>query len=90
MDKKLYDLMDWAAIEELVYSEAAEPKAQLGPHVTEDGLLIQAFIPTAAAITVKIASGKTYPMEQQDEAGFFAVLVPRKSVTDYTLSLIHI
>jgi len=85
MDKKLYDLMDWAAIEELVYSEAAEPKAQLGPHVTEDGLLIQAFIPTAAAITVKIASGKTYPMEQQDEAGFFAVLVPRKSVTDYTL-----
>ncbi len=85
MDKKLYDLMDWAAIEELVYSEAAEPKTLLGPHVTEDGLLIQVFIPTAAAITVKIASGRKYPMEKQDEAGFYAVLIPRKSVTDYIL-----
>ncbi len=25
MDKKLYDLMDWAGIEEIVYSEAATP-----------------------------------------------------------------
>ena len=86
MDKVLYDLMDWAGIEEIVYSEAANPENLLGPHVTEAGLLIQAFIPTAAAITVKVAvSGKKYPMELQDEAGFFAALVPRKSVTEYTL-----
>ena len=86
MDKVLYDLMDWAGIEEIVYSEAANPEKLLGPHVTAQGLLIQAFIPTAAGITVKLtASGKKYPMEQQDDAGFFAVLVPRKSVADYTL-----
>ena len=35
MDKVLYDLMDWAAIEELVYSEAAEPQNLLGPHLVE-------------------------------------------------------
>ena len=86
MEQKLYDLMDWAGIEELVYSEASNPHAMLGPHLTEEGLLIQALVPTAAEISVKISStGKKYPMELADEAGFFAVLIPRKSKTPYTL-----
>ena len=60
----------------------------MGPHITESGLLIQAFIPTAAEITVKlIGSDKEYPMEMQDEAGFFAVLLPRKSLADYWLKV---
>ena len=50
MEQKLYDLMDWAGIEELVYSEASNPHAMLGPHLTENGLLIQALVPTAAEI----------------------------------------
>ena len=53
MEQNLYDLMDWAGIEELVYSEASNPHAMLGPHLTESGLLIQALIPTAAQIVVK-------------------------------------
>lgn len=86
MDGKLYDRMDWSGIEEIVYSEAAGPHDMLGPHMTEDGLLIQAFIPTAASITVRItSSGKKFPMELADEAGFFAVLIPRKNVPEYTL-----
>ncbi len=86
MDKVLYDLMDWAAIEELVYSEAAEPKKLLGPHLTEQGVLIQVFLPTAVSVTVKVLSnGSTYPMEMQDEAGFFAVLLPGKKIMDYSL-----
>ena len=86
MEQKLYDLMDWAGIEELVYSEASNPHAMLGPHLTEEGLLIQALVPTAAEISVKISStGKKYPMELADEAGFFAALIPRKSKTPYTL-----
>ena len=69
MDKTLYDMMDWAGIEELVYSEAADPHGMLGPHVTDQGVLIQAFIPTAATVSVKIkSSGKEYPMERVDEA----------------------
>jgi 1,4-alpha-glucan branching enzyme len=86
MEQKLYDIMDWAGIEELTYSESADPHRMLGPHATEEGLLIQAFIPTATAITVKLTgNGKKYPMELADEAGFYAVLIPRKTVTDYTL-----
>ena len=88
MDKTLYDMMDWAGIEELVYSEAANPHGMLGPHVTDQGLLIQVFIPTADTVSVKIkSSGKEYPMELMDEPGFFAVLIPRKTVADYTLTV---
>lgn len=88
MDKILYEMMDWAAIEELVYSESSDPHQLLGPHMTKEGLLIQVFIPSAVDVIVKLtASGKNYPMEMEDEAGFFAVLIPRKSVTEYTLGV---
>lgn len=88
MDKVLYDMMDWAGIEELVYSEAANPHEMLGPHVTEQGLLVQAFIPTAKEITVKMKKGgQEYPMELMEEPGFFAVLIPQKTITDYTLAV---
>ncbi len=90
MDKTLYDMMDWAGVEELVYSEANDPHRMLGPHMTEAGLLIQAFIPTASTISVKlVSSGKTYAMDMEDEAGFFAVLIPRKRITDYTLFITY-
>ena len=60
MDKTLYDLMDWAGIEEIVYSEAANPHRMLGAHMTPEGMLVQAFIPTARDITVKLsATGNT-------------------------------
>ena len=84
MDKVLYDLMDWAGIEELVYSEAAEPGRLLGPHLVDEGLLIMAFIPHVSEIAVKLG-GKVYPMEQQDEAGVYGVLIPRKTKAVYTL-----
>ena len=86
MDKKLYDLMDWAGIEELVYSEAVNPHGILGPHVTEDGVLIQMMMPTAREAAV-VAGSKEYPMELADEAGFFAALLPRKTIPEYTLKV---
>lgn len=43
MDKTLYDLMDWAGIEEIVYSEAANPHRMLGAHMTPEGMLVQAL-----------------------------------------------
>ena len=90
MDKTLYELMDWAGIEEIVYSEAADPHRLLGPHVTEAGLLIQAFVPTAADITVKeTKSGRLYPMERADEAGFFAVLLPEKTKVSYVYQITY-
>jgi 1,4-alpha-glucan branching enzyme len=86
MDKTLYGLMDWAGIEEIVYSEAADPHGLLGPHITDEGLLIQVFIPTAVKIAVKMtADSREFPMELADEAGFYAVLIPQKVITGYTL-----
>ena len=90
MDKKLYDLLDWAAIEELIYSESSDPHRMLGPHMTEDGLLIQALLPTAKSVTVKLADGKQYPMEDVDPAGpyrgFFCSTAPETGVKGLCLS----
>ncbi len=68
MDEKLYEMMDWAAIEAVVYSEEDNPHALMGPHVTEEGILIQTFIPTAVKVSVKVEGVKReYPMELEDE-----------------------
>ncbi|MCI7812272.1 MAG: 1,4-alpha-glucan branching protein GlgB [Lachnospiraceae bacterium] len=90
MDKKLYDLMDWAAIEAVVYSEEDQPHSLLGAHETENGILIQTFIPSAVEVSVKIAGVKEeYPMEVADEAGFFAVLLPRKTIPEYSYKITY-
>lgn len=84
MNEKLYQLMDWAAIEAVVYSEENNPHSILGPTLTSKGLLIQTFIPTARKVSVKLANVKReYPMEIADEAGFFAVLISRKDIPAY-------
>ena len=41
MDNKLYKLMDWPAIEEIVYSESSQPCSILGGHLVKEGYLIQ-------------------------------------------------
>ena len=35
MERELYEVMDWAAVEEIVYSESVDPHAILGPHKTD-------------------------------------------------------
>ena len=86
MDEKLYEMMDWAGIEAIVYSEEANPHGILGPHLTEAGVLIQTFIPTAEKVSVKVEGvKKEYPMELEDEEGFFAVLIPGKTIPSYTI-----
>ena len=90
MNEKLYDMMDWAEIEAVVYSEEDKPQDILGPHVTEDGVLIQTFIPTAREVAVLVDGiKKPYPMEEEDEAGFFAVLIPRKRIPSYKLRVTY-
>ena len=86
MEEKLYDYMDWAEIEAVVYSEENHPRDILGPRVTEDGILIQAFFPGATRAAVHtIRDGKQTEMVCEDEAGFFAVLLPGKKIPSYTL-----
>ena len=84
MDNRLYELMNWPRIEALVYSEEDEPQEILGPHKTEEGILVQAFLPTAVKMTAVIrGTGKEYEMELADDSGFFAVLLPGKTVPEY-------
>ncbi len=78
MTEELYNIMNWADVEEITYSESTQPKRILGPHLLEEGLLIQAFLPTAKDIEVKIQGDRVYQMELADEQGFFAVLIPEK------------
>ena len=81
MEEKLYELMDWREIEAVVYSEEKNPGKILGPKVTEDGILIQCFFPGKDAVRIR-AGRKIYEMVQEDEAGYFAVLIPGKRIPD--------
>ncbi|MCI8549434.1 MAG: 1,4-alpha-glucan branching protein GlgB [Lachnospiraceae bacterium] len=88
MNEKLYQLMDWPEIEAVVYSECQRPASVLGPHLTDEGVLIQAFLPTAVSVTVVTAKdGKRYAMELADEAGFFAVLLPEQKIPSYAFEV---
>lgn len=98
MNKKLYNLMDWSAIEEVVYGECDHPKDYLGPHTIGKQTLVLAFFPEAAAVTLYIdgvegARGKTVreeiKMELADDAGFYAALLPGKDRKDYQYHVVY-
>lgn len=96
MDKKLYKLMNWPAIEEIVYSECDNPHAILGPHKAGNQTLVQTFIPGAKEVILfwmqsekdretgknSVVSYDT-KMEEADENGFFCALVPAKKLDNY-------
>ena len=91
MEEKLYDYMDWAEIEAVVYSEENHPRDILGPRVTEDGILIQAFFPGATRAAVHtIRDGKQTEMVCEDEAGFFADLLGRRRKPDGALRSVRL
>ena len=77
MNNKLYKMMNWPEIEEIIYSDGDNPHRILGAHKVGNSYLIQAFFPDAQSIKVYIENTKkTYDMELADEAGFYAILVP--------------
>lgn len=82
MDKKLYKMMDWARIEQIVYSEEDHPSDFLGARYVSGGILIQSYFPSADkcfAIVQMNGIEKEIKMEKMDEEGFFACLV--RSIT---------
>lgn len=84
MYEKLYRMMNWPLIEGIEYTDIDNPHSILGAHATEEGTLIQAFVPDAVSVQVKY-DDKTYDMCRMDEAGFYAVLVDDKKDIHYTL-----
>ena len=84
MNKRLYKLMNWAQIEEIVYSESDHPHDILGAHVAGGSVLIQTFQPGAKSVRLQLLEGdKSYRMEEADEGGYFALLLPGKTVPAY-------
>ena len=84
MTKKLYKMMNWPVIEEIIYSESQDPHATLGPHVQGNGTLIQAFFPGAQKVTLQLTEDMSEKeMELADDDGFFAVWLPVKNVGAY-------
>ena len=47
MQEVLYNFLDLTNIETIIYSEHDNPHSLLGAHITDKGILINAFIPTA-------------------------------------------
>lgn len=82
MSKTVYEYMDWPGIEAIVYGEETAPRDVMGPRLTPDGVLIQGFFPGAKEALV-VSGNKTYEMELEDEAGYYAVLVPGRKIPDY-------
>lgn len=84
MNNKLYKLMNWPAIEEIIYSEASDPHALLGPHPAGTGTLVQTFCPGAEKVTLQFLKDMSEKdMEMADEDGFFALLLPGKKIGAY-------
>ncbi|MCM1121095.1 MAG: 1,4-alpha-glucan branching protein GlgB [Eubacterium sp.] len=84
MNKRLYKLMNWPKIEEIVYSESDDPHAVLGAHTAGSSVLVQTFQPGAKSVRIQLVEGdKSYKMEMADEEGFFAALIPGKKIPEY-------
>lgn len=78
MDKKLYKNMDWARVEQIVYSEEDHPEEYLGAHQTSAGIEIHTFIPGADKCFAIVCIGKVekeIKMDKMDEEGFFSCLI---------------
>lgn len=80
----LYDLMNWGAMEAIVYSEHDDPHSWLGGHITDKGVLYNTYQPAAREVGLKLGS-KVYPMENVDGQGNFSVLIAGSKVASYKL-----
>lgn len=90
MTNKLYKLMNWPKIEEIIYSESDNPHALLGPHKSGTQTLIQTYFPDAVEVRIHWDNldeasriKEDTRMEVADEDGYFAVLVPEKKLPFY-------
>ena len=84
MTNKLYKMMNWPKIEEIIYSESDNPHELLGPHKVGGQTLIQAYFPEAQKVAIVFdETRENFQMELADEDGFFAVLIPEKEIPKY-------
>ena len=76
MTKKLYNLMNWPKIEEIIYSECDNPHDLLGPHKAGRQTLIQAYFPGAESVFVEFETEEEkVEMEPLNTAGDYKLVV---------------
>ena len=81
----MYKLMNWPAIEAVVYAESDNPSSVLGPHASGNSTLYQVYVPGASEVRLQVPDeDKAIKMESVDEAGFFALLKSGKAPADYS------
>ncbi len=90
MQEKLYKLMNWQAIESIIYSEEDNPHRVLGAHRMGTSLVFQTFQPGAASVNILLREEKKIlPMEKVDEAGYFAASMFYKRIGSYQYEVIY-
>ena len=75
MEDQAYKYMDWPGIEAIAYGEEGSPRDVMAPRLVAEGLLVQGFFPDASEAEAVVGK-KAYPMKKEDEAGYFACVVP--------------
>ena len=84
MFNELYGMMNWPIIEGIEYSDIRNPHDLLGPHMTDKGLLIQAYVPGSDEVLIEYSGKKMY-MCKMDDAGFYAALIDTNEIIPYKL-----
>jgi 1,4-alpha-glucan branching enzyme len=76
-----YPTLSEGAMNAIVYGYHGDPFGVLGPHTHEDGLVVRAFLPFAATVTL-LPAGQTghYPMQRIHDHGLYEVFVPHQTL----------
>ena len=80
---------------QVIHTDHPDPFKVLGPHLvkgkTGTALAVRAFIPDADTLSVILPSvkneGREYAMEKVHDAGFYEVIIPKKTVSPYQLKM---
>lgn len=86
MIDSLRELYNENYLNQVVNSNSCYPTGLLGPHLTDGGLLISVFLPTARHVQIiERASGYTHDMTMVTDNGLFGVLLGSNTDVDYFL-----
>ena len=84
MKNQAYEYMNWPRIEGILYGEESSPRDVMQPRTVPGGVLVQGYFPGAAKVTVRnLKSGQKFPMSLEEEAGYFAAILPYKRIPSY-------
>ena len=97
MTDKVYELMDWPKIEDIIYSECDDPHSILGARKHGKNTLIQAFFPDSDAAYLQLMEEESdedkiimeLPMEMVDENGYYAVMLNKKQSAFYRFRVVY-